>query len=172
VLLIISIIGTTVAPWQLYFQQSNIVDKKISPRWLNYERIDTILGSFVVVITAALLMGITAAGLSHHGGTNSYVNALSVAHDLTKFVGHSTGDLFAIILLNASIIGAAAVTLASSYAVGDLSNRFNQGLNVRLRDAKGFYSVFGGLLVVAGTVVLIPHAPLDSLPWRYRPCAV
>jgi len=41
--LIISIIGTTVAPWQLYFQQSNIVDKKISPRWLNYERIDTIL---------------------------------------------------------------------------------------------------------------------------------
>jgi len=42
-------------------------------------------------------------------------------------VGHSTGDLFAIILLNASIIGAAAVTLASSYAVGDLSNRFNQG---------------------------------------------
>jgi len=52
--------------------------------------------------------------------------------------------------LNASIIGAAAVTLASSYAVGDLSNRFNQGLNVRLRDAKGFYSVFGGLLVVAG----------------------
>ena len=109
VLLIISIIGTTVAPWQLYFQQSNIVDKKISPRWLNYERIDTILGSFVVVITAALLMGITAAGLSHHGGTNSYVNALSVAHDLTKFVGHSTGDLFAIILLNASIIGAALI---------------------------------------------------------------
>jgi len=56
-----------------------------------------------------------------------------------------------------------AVTLASSYAVGDLSNRFNQGLNVRLRDAKGFYSVFGGLLVVAGTVVLIPHAPLGLI---------
>jgi NRAMP (natural resistance-associated macrophage protein)-like metal ion transporter len=163
VLLIISIIGTTVAPWQLYFQQSNIVDKKISPRWMNYERIDTILGSFIVVITAALLMGITAAGLSHHGNTNSYVNALDVAHSLTKFVGHNTGDLFAIILLNASIIGAAAVTLASSYAVGDLSNRFNQGLNVRLRDAKAFYSAFGGLLVVAGIVVLIPHAPLGLI---------
>ena len=163
VLLIISIIGTTVAPWQLYFQQSNIVDKKISPRWMNYERIDTILGSFIVVVTAALLMGLTAAGLSPHGGTNGYVNALSVAHGLTKFVGHDTGDLFAIVLLNASIIGAAAVTLASSYAVGDLSNRFNQGLNVRLRDAKGFYSVFGGLLVVAGIVVLLPHAPLGLI---------
>ncbi|HEY1223448.1 MAG TPA: NRAMP family divalent metal transporter, partial [Acidimicrobiales bacterium] len=49
VLLIISIIGTTVAPWQLYFQQSNIVDKKITPRWLNYERVDTVLGSVIVV---------------------------------------------------------------------------------------------------------------------------
>jgi NRAMP (natural resistance-associated macrophage protein)-like metal ion transporter len=163
VLLIISIIGTTVAPWQLFFQESNIVDKKISPRWLNYERVDTVLGSFVVVIVAALLMGITAAGLSHHGGTNSYVNALTVAHGLTKFVGHGTGDLFAIVLLNASVIGAAAVTLASSYAVGDFSNRFNLGLNAPLREAKAFYSVFGGLLVVAGIVVLLPHAPLGLI---------
>jgi Mn2+/Fe2+ NRAMP family transporter len=152
-----------VAPWQLFFQESNIVDKKISPRWLNYERIDTILGSFIVVIVAALLMGVTAAGLSHHGGTNSYANALTVAHSLTKFVGHGAGDLFAIVLLNASIIGAAAVTLASSYAVSDFSNRFNNGLNSRLRDAKGFYSVFGGLLVVAGIVVLLPHAPLGLI---------
>ena len=163
VLLIISIIGTTVAPWQLFFQESNIVDKKISPRWLNYERVDTILGSFIVVIVAALLMGVTAAGLSRHGGTNSYVNALTVAHGLTRFVGHGTGDLFAIMLLNASVIGAAAVTLASSYAVGDFSNRFNQGLNAPLREAKGFYSVFGGLLVVAGIVVLLPHAPLGLI---------
>ena len=49
VLLIISIIGTTVAPWQLFFQESNIVDKRITPRWLNYERVDTIIGSFIVV---------------------------------------------------------------------------------------------------------------------------
>jgi hypothetical protein len=53
--------------------------------------------------------------------------------------------------------------LASSYAVGDFSPRFTQGLNVRLRDAKGFYSVFGGLLAVAGIVVLLPHAPLGLI---------
>ena len=56
VLLIISIIGTTVAPWQLFFQESNIVDKRISPRWLNYERADTVIGSVVVVVVAALLV--------------------------------------------------------------------------------------------------------------------
>ena len=162
VLLIISIIGTTVAPWQLYFQQSNIVDKKITPRWLNYERIDTLLGSLIVVIGAGALIGVTASGLSTHGGTSAYVDALHVARGLARYVGHGTGTLFAILLLNASIIGAAAVTLASTYVVGDLTGS-RAGLNSRLRDAKGFFGAFGGLLLLAGVVTLIPSAPLGLI---------
>ena len=161
VLLIISIIGTTVAPWQLYFQQSNIVDKKITPRWLNYERVDTIIGSVIVVIGAGALIA-TTAGLARHGGTNAFTSALGVARGLNRYLGHGTGALFAILLLNASIIGAAAVTLASSYALGDLSNS-TQSLDARFRDAKGFYGAFAGLLVVAGTVAVIPHAPLGLI---------
>ncbi|MFI5036108.1 MAG: NRAMP family divalent metal transporter [Acidimicrobiales bacterium] len=163
VLLIISIIGTTVAPWQLFFQESNIVDKKISPRWLNYERVDTVIGSVIVVAVATLLMGVTAAGLSAHGGTNAYTNALDVARGLGRYVGHGAGTFFAVILLNASIIGAAVVTLASSYALGDLSGRFNQGLDAPLREAKGFYGAFGGLLVLAAAVTLLPGAPLGLI---------
>jgi Mn2+/Fe2+ NRAMP family transporter len=162
VLLIISIIGTTVAPWQLYFQQSNIVDKRITPRWINYERVDTIMGSFIVVIGASLLIAAAAAGFAGHGGTNSYTNALGVARGLGHYVGHGSGTLFAILLLNASVIGAAAVTLASSYALGDLAGS-RQSLNVRLRDAKGFFGAFGGLLVLAGIVTLIPGAPLGLI---------
>ncbi|HEY5091955.1 MAG TPA: NRAMP family divalent metal transporter [Acidimicrobiales bacterium] len=162
VLLIISIIGTTVAPWQLYFQQSNIVDKKISPRWLNYERVDTILGSLIVVVSAGLLMGVTAAGLSQHGNTNAYTNALGVAKGLERYVGAGSGTLFAILLLNASVIGAAAVTLASTYALGDLAGS-RHSLNARLRDAKGFFGSFAGLLVVAGVVTLLPGAPLGLI---------
>jgi Mn2+/Fe2+ NRAMP family transporter len=161
-LLIISIIGTTVAPWQLYFQQSNIVDKKITPRWLNYERVDTILGSIIVVAGASLLMSVTAAGLSRHGGVNSYTDALGVARGLAQHVGHSAGVLFAILLLNASIIGAAAVTLASSYALGDVLGS-RQSLGSRVRDAKAFYGTFAGLLIVAGGITLIPHAPLGLI---------
>ena len=163
VLLIISIIGTTVAPWQLYFQESNIVDKRITPRWLNYERLDTIIGSFIVVVVATVLIAITAAGLSGHGGTNAFTSSLDVARGLRRYVGHDAGAFFAIVLLNASVIGAAVVTLASSYAVGDLSSRFNKGLNVPLREAKGFYGVFAGLLVVAGVVTLLPGAPLGLI---------
>ena len=162
VLLIISIIGTTVAPWQLFFQESNIVDKKITPRWHNYERVDTILGSFIVVISAGAVVAAIAAGLSPHGGTNSFTNALGVARGLGHYVGHGSGALFAILLLNASVIGAAAVTLASSYAIGDLSSS-HQGLNARFLDAKGFYGGFLLLLALAGTVSLIPGAPLGLI---------
>ncbi len=162
VLLIISIIGTTVAPWQLFFQESNIVDKKITPRWLNYERADTIIGSVIVAIGAAALMASTAAGLAGHGGTGAFTSALEVARGLNRYVGHGAGGFFAILLLNASVIGAAAVTLASSYAISDLSNT-HQGLNARFSEAKGFYGGFAALLAVAGAVTLIPHAPLGLI---------
>src|ERR1700755_3622580 len=56
VLLIIAIVGTTVAPWQLFFQQSNVVDKRITPRFMAYERADTVLGAFVVVLGATALV--------------------------------------------------------------------------------------------------------------------
>src|SRR5271155_1910280 len=56
VLLIIAIVGTTVAPWQLFFQQSNVVDKRITPRFIGYERADTTLGAFVVVVGAIAIM--------------------------------------------------------------------------------------------------------------------
>src|SRR5664280_567647 len=68
VLLVIAIVGTTVAPWQLFFQQSNVVDKRITPRFISYERVDTVLGSVVVIIGAAALM-MTADWAARSTGT-------------------------------------------------------------------------------------------------------
>src|SRR4030088_3163504 len=56
VLLIISIVGTTVAPWQLFFQQSNVVDKRITPRWINFERLDTYFGSGITSVGGGALL--------------------------------------------------------------------------------------------------------------------
>ena len=162
VLLIIAIVGTTVAPWQLFFQQSNIVDKRITPRWLNYERVDTVLGSFVTVLAASLIM-VTAAYA--FGGTRvagHFTDAGGVARHLDHYLGHATGALFAVILLNASIIGAAAVTLSTSYAFGDIFG-LRHSLNRRIRDAKSFYAVFTGIVALAGTIVLLPGAPLGLI---------
>ncbi|HWF21624.1 MAG TPA: NRAMP family divalent metal transporter, partial [Acidimicrobiales bacterium] len=117
VLLIIAIVGTTVAPWQLFFQQSNIVDKRITPRFISYERADTVMGSIVVVIGAVCIMvaaDYAARGTSAFG---HFTNAAGVAHLLATH-SHALGALFAILLFDASVLGAAAVTLSTSYAFG------------------------------------------------------
>ena len=147
VLLIIAIVGTTVAPWQLFFQQSNIVDKRITPRWINYERADTAVGSLVVVFAAALLMAVPAAAFAHTPLFGQFTNAGGVAEGLKHYVSNAAGTIFAIMLLNASIIGAAAVTLSTSYAFGDVFGA-HHSLHRSFRDAKFFYGVFsrhGGL---------------------------
>ena len=162
VLLIIAIVGTTVAPWQLFFQQSNIIDKKITPRWINYERADTAIGSVVTVFAATLIIAVTAAAF---GGTHlfgHYSDALGVAEGLKAQVGSWAGAFFAIILLNASLIGAASVTLATTYAFGDVA-KTHLSLDRAWRDAKGFYSGFSALVILAAGLVLIPGAPLGLI---------
>ncbi len=162
VLLIIAIVGTTVAPWQLFFQQSNIIDKRITPRFMNYERVDTVFGSLVTVITAALLMAIAAAAFTGTPLFGHFTNAGGVAHGLQRYVGPAAGALFAIVLLNSSIIGAGAVTLSTSYAFGDVFN-MRHSLHRGWREAKFFYGTFSAVVVLAAGIVLIPHAPLGLI---------
>ena len=162
VLLIMAIVGTTVAPWQLFFQQSNIVDKRITPRWINYERADTVLGSFITVFAAAVLMIVVSTTFANTPLAGHFQNGATVALGIRRYVGHLAGSLFAIILLNASIIGAASVTLATSYAFGDMFGA-KHSLHRSWRDAKFFYGVFTAMVVLAAGIVIIPGAPLGLI---------
>jgi Mn2+/Fe2+ NRAMP family transporter len=157
-LLIIAIVGTTVAPWQLFFQQSNVIDKRITPRFIGYERADTFLGSVVVVVGAGALMIAGAYAVAGTSLAGHFTDALGVARAL-EAKDSVLGVLFAIVLLDASIIGAAAVTLSTSYAFGDFFG-IRHSLHRSFRDAKGFYTFFTGLVAVAAGIVLIPGAPL------------
>jgi NRAMP (natural resistance-associated macrophage protein)-like metal ion transporter len=162
ILLVIAIVGTTVAPWQLFFQQSNIIDKRITPRWINYERTDTVLGSLVTAFAASLIIIVTAAAFAHTHLAGKFTDAGGVARGLSHFVGHGTGAIFAIILLNASIIGAAAVTLATSYAFGDVFG-IRHSLHRGWREAKFFYGTFSAMVILAAGLILIPKAPLGLI---------
>jgi Mn2+/Fe2+ NRAMP family transporter len=158
ILLIIAIVGTTVAPWQLFFQQSNVIDKRITPRFINHERADTFLGSVVVVVGAGALMIAGAYAVLGTPLAGHFTDALGVARALSH-KGPVLGALFAIVLLDASVIGAAAVTLSTSYAFGDFFG-IKHSLHRSFADAKGFYTVYAGLVAVAAAIVLVPGAPL------------
>ncbi len=161
VLLIIAIVGTTVAPWQLFFQQSNVIDKRITPRFIGYERADTTLGAFVVVIGASAIL-ITAVFAVR--GTNlagHFTDALGVARVLETHGGWY-GAAFSIVLLDASIIGASAVTLSTSYAFGDVFG-IKHSLHRKFREAKPFYASYSAMIAASAAIVLIPGAPLGLL---------
>ena len=161
VLLIIAIVGTTVAPWQLFFQQSNIVDKRITPRFIGYERVDTTIGAFVVVTGAAALVMTADWASRSTGHSTDFVDAGAIARLLAQ---HSNvlGWMFAIVLLDASIIGAAAVTLSTSYAFGDVFG-LKHSLHRGFSDAKEFYFSYSGMVAAAAAIVLIPGAPLGLI---------
>ncbi|MCG2801945.1 MAG: divalent metal cation transporter [Cellulomonas sp.] len=161
-LLIIAIVGTTVAPWQLFVQQSYLIDKRITPRFIAYERVDLWIGIVVVVVGAGAMMAFTSAAFAGTPGQGNFTDAAGVAQGLAAAAGHWAGVLFAIALIDASIIGAAAVGLSTSYALGDVLG-LHHSLHRRPSEAKGFYAVFAGLLVISAVIVVIPGSPLGLL---------
>jgi len=161
-LLIVAVVGTTVAPWQLFFQQSNVIDKRITPRWLEYEKADTALGAFVVVVGAAAIMRATASAFTGTSEFGHYQDALPVARGLASHISPIAGTILALLLFDASIVGASAVTLATSYAFGDMFG-VRHSLHRGVREAKLFYASYAGMVALAAAIVLIPHAPLGLI---------
>jgi Mn2+/Fe2+ NRAMP family transporter len=158
IVLVIGIVGTTVAPWQLFFQQSYVIDKRITPRFMRYEKADLWIGIAVVIVGGAALMGATAAAFA---GTRhaQFTDSAGLAAGLAAYAGHAVGAIFAVALLDASMIGAFAVSLSTAYAIGDVLG-LKHSLHRGVKQAKGFYAMYAALIALAAAVVLIPGSPL------------
>jgi Mn2+/Fe2+ NRAMP family transporter len=159
-LLVIGIVGTTIAPWQLFFQQSYVIDKRITPRYMRYEKTDLCIGIVIVVLGAAALMGTTAVAFAH--SHVAFTDSAGLASGIAAYAGHLAGALFAVALLDAAIIGAFAVSLSSAYAIGDVLG-MKHSLHRGVGQAKGFYALYAALIAGAATIVLIPGSPLGLI---------
>ncbi len=161
-LLIIAIVGTTVAPWQLFFQQSYVVDKRIRPRFIKYERVDLMVGIAIVIAGAMAIMAFTAQTFAGHPEFGNFVDAGAVSAGMEKYFGKAPAIFFALALLDACIIGASAVSLATAYALGDVFS-WRHSLHRKPTEAKGFYAIYCGLIVLAAVLVLTPGIQLGLL---------
>jgi Mn2+/Fe2+ NRAMP family transporter len=161
-LLIIAIVGTTVAPWQLFFQQSYVIDKRITTRFIRYERIDLWLGIGLVILGGVAMMAFAAQAFEGTPEFGRFKDASAVATGIALHGGSAAGVLFAVALIDACIIGAAAVSLSTAYAIGDVL-ALNHSLHRKLGDAKGFYAVYFALIAVSAALVLTPGTPLGLL---------
>ncbi|HEY6258185.1 MAG TPA: NRAMP family divalent metal transporter, partial [Xanthobacteraceae bacterium] len=162
ILLIIAIVGTTVAPWQLFFQQSYVVDKRITPRFIRYERADLWIGIGFVMLGAVGILGCAAAAFNGQPESGSFADTAAIAAGLEKYAGKLPAILFTLALIDACIIGASAVSLSTAYAIGDVMS-LRHSLHRKVNDAKGFYGVYFGLILLSAGLVLTPGTPLGLL---------
>jgi Mn2+/Fe2+ NRAMP family transporter len=160
--LALALAGTTVAPWQLFFQQSNVVDKRITTRLLGYERADTAIGTVLFGAGALGVLLACAAAFSSPPLHGAFTDAGAVARELRSRDGAAAGALFAIVLATGSVLGASAVTLATSYAVADYFG-LRHSLHRRWREAKPFHRTYAACVLAAAAVVLVPRVPLGLL---------
>src|SRR5439155_1016337 len=118
-----------------------------TPRWLEYEKADTVICACVVVIGAAAIMMATASAFTGSSEFGHYQDGLHIAQGLASHVSPMAGTIFALLLFDASIVGASAVTLATSYAFGDMFG-LRHSLHRGVREAKLFYASYTGMVVL------------------------
>jgi NRAMP (natural resistance-associated macrophage protein)-like metal ion transporter len=147
-------IGTTIAPWMVFFQQSAVVDKGLKEKDIKWEQLDTFLGSVWTILIGIALIIITATLIPGSPVESAAEVALSLI-PLNKYVGVAV----AVGLFDAGFLGAVCISLASSWALGEVFG-WSHSLNNKVSQAPWFYILRLAILCVAGIIVLIPNAPL------------
>lgn len=160
--LIAANIGAVIMPWMIFYQQGAVVDKGLSDKTIKYSRIDTLLGSVVTQIVMAAVLVVTAATIGHVKSNASLNDVTDISNALTPFLGYTAGRvIFAIGMTGAALESAIVVSLATSWAFGELLN-VPCSLNNTWKEAPIFYSFYNMGIVIAAIIVLA-GIPLVSL---------
>jgi Mn2+/Fe2+ NRAMP family transporter len=162
VFLIIAIVGTTIAPWQLFFQQSCVADKRLRFADLKWARVDTLIGATFTILVAGAMMLVGDAAFRHGLRFGDNFDAAKMAVALGPSVGLFVKNGVLLMMVNAAILGATAISLSSSWAYGEVKG-WPHSLHRPIKDAPGFYAVYAGCVFAAAGVVLIPNAPLQLI---------
>lgn len=157
VIMLVGVVGTTIAPWMQFYLQSAVVEKRITVKEYGYTRADVLIGSIMTDVVAwFIIVACGATIFAHHLHVETVKDA---ALALFPLAGQYAGALFAVGLINASIFSASVLPLATSYYVCEALG-FQSGVDRTIRQAPVFYGLYIALIVGACAVVLLPGAPL------------
>jgi Mn2+/Fe2+ NRAMP family transporter len=157
ILMVMGVIGTTIAPWMQFYQQSSVVEKGISVKDYKYARLDVIIGGIVVNIIAIFIIISCAATLFKNGIRIETAGDAALA--LKPLAGNYCSILFAFGLLNASVFSAMILPLATAYSVCE-GLGWENGLDKRLREAPQFYFLFTALIIIGAGLIMFPNINL------------
>ena len=158
-LMLIGLIGTTIAPWQFFYLQAGFVEKRVGPRQYRHARMDVLVGSISCMAIVFFIIVCCAATLHLHTETQVITDAGQAAQALVPLAGKWAGYLFAFGLLNASLFAASILPLSTAHVICE-GLGFEAGLDRKLEEAPTFYALYTLLIVVGAGIILIPKAPL------------
>jgi len=157
VFLIIAIVGTTIAPWQLFFQQSCVAEKRLRFSDLKWARLDTLIGATFTVCVAGAMMLVGNYGYQHG---IAFQDPAQFAGVILPTAGRFARNGILLLMVNAAVLGTTAISLASAWAYGEVKG-WEHSLHKKLREAPGFYATYIACVGAAAAIVLIPHVPLQ-----------
>ncbi len=173
--IVLANLGTTITPWQLFFQQSAVVDKGLDIHDISFGKAETFVGASLTCLVAVFIIITTGAAFYYHIPPIVIEDARQTAEALVPLMPAGYGDLarklFAIGLFDAGFLGALCISLSSSWAVGEVFG-WAHSLNQKVKDAPWFYFIYLVMLITSGAVVLLPGAPLVTITMFVQVVAV
>jgi len=158
--MVIALVGTTIAPWMQFYMQSSVIEKGLKMNQYKYTMADIIVGCIVTVIVAFFIMVACASTLFPNG--IEIKEARDAALALKPLAGNLASHVFAFGLFIASIFSATILPLATAYFVCEAFG-FEAGLDKKWDEAKEFYVLYTGILIISALIILIPGAPLIQI---------
>jgi Mn2+/Fe2+ NRAMP family transporter len=155
--MVIGIIGTTIAPWMQFYMQSSVIEKGLDMKQYRYSLIDIVVGCIATVVVAFFIM-IACASTLHENGIQIH-EAKDAALALKPLAGELASQVFAFGLFIASIFSATILPLATAFYVCEAFG-FEAGIDKKWDEAREFYILYTGILVLSAAIILIPNAPL------------
>jgi len=156
--MIVGLIGTTITPWMQFYLQASIVEKGVSKRNYGLSRIDVIFGCIVTDVIAFFIV-VACAATIFHSQHRELTDVADAARALAPFAGKFAAILFAVGLVNASLMSAAILPLATSYNICE-GLGFESGIDRRFGEAPIFYGLYTALIVCGAGLILLPRLPL------------
>ena len=158
--MVIALVGTTIAPWMQFYMQSSVIEKGLKMKNFKLTLVDIAVGCVVTIVVAFFIM--VACGATLYPNGISINEAKDAAMALKPFAGALASQVFAFGLFVASVFSATILPLATAYYISEAFG-FESGIDKKWEEAKEFYILYTGILVISAIIILIPNAPLIKI---------
>lgn len=155
--MVVGLVGATIAPWMQFYQQAAVVEKGVSVHDYRLSIWDTVIGGVIVTMVAAFIVITCSETLFRHGVRID--TAADAARALEPVAGRHAAYLFAFGLLAASLFAASILPLSTSYTVCEAFG-WESGIDRTYRQARQFYLLYSFLVFGGAAAVLAPGLPL------------